>query len=154
MDKRKYTLLWLLPLMAMTLAFIISFEGCTPKPTEAPSTTVITGTGQMSVSPDNTKDTYYFQSGALSYGKIYLNYAIPLLLEGANGIVSGSGSVAPDTGYFPTSGVIDGQSYFVRTDKIIHYCKLTVTGTSQQSSYYIVRFQWVLQTEANNRNLY
>jgi hypothetical protein len=49
-----------------------------------------------------------------------------------------------------------GQSYFVKTDNAVHYARITVVSKKEDvsSGYTTVGFQWVLQTEANNRNLY
>jgi hypothetical protein len=156
MDKRKYTLLWLLPLAAMTLAFILSFEGCTPKPTEAPTTTVITGTAQLSVSSGDNRDSYSFVSGGVNYGKITLVYlSSDVVGFEANGVMVGSGTTAPDSGYTTTPVTVsDGYSYFVKTDNVVHYARVTAVSRSESAGYVTIGFQWVLQTVANNRNLY
>jgi hypothetical protein len=162
MDKRKYTLLWLLPLMAMTLAFILSFEGCTPKPTEAPTTTVITGTGQRTLLP-NSMETYTFSSGGMNYGKFYLKrYSSSLYFEAWGIVLDETNSMtapAPDSIYYDnkTSPIELSKRYFIQTDEKIHYCKITVTRVHEnfEAPFDItVSFNWVLQTEANNRNLY
>jgi len=142
-------------LQALALAFILTFEGCTPKPTEAPPTTVITGTGQLAVSSTDNRDSYSFVSGGINYGKITLVcYAYPAVNFEANGIVQGSGTTAPDTGYSTSSTVTDGYSYFVKTDNVVHYARVTAVSRSESAGYVTIGFQWVLQTEANNRNLY
>lgn len=157
MDKRKYILFGLLPLLAIALAFVLLFEGCTPTPTEAPTTTVITGTGQMAVSSSDNRDSYSFISGGVNYGKINLVwYSESVVSFEANGIVVGSGSTAPDTGYVTSSTVSEEYSYFVKTDNVVHYARIDVTAKVESIStgYTTIGFNWVLQTEANNRNLY
>jgi len=157
MDKRKYSLLGLLPLLAITLAFILSFEGCTPKPTEAPTTTVITGTAQLPVSSSNNRVSYSFVSGGINYGKITLVwFSSSVVSFEANGIVVGSGTTAPDTGYSTPSMVSVENSYFVKTDNAVHYARIDITlrDDNATSGYTTIGFNWVLQTEANNRNLY
>jgi hypothetical protein len=156
MDKRKYFIFGLLPLAMAALAFILSFNGCTPKPTEAPPTTVITGTGQLSVSSADNRDSYSFVSGGVNYGKINLVwFSSSLVTFEANGIVVGTGTTAPDSGYGTSSTVSVAYSYFVKTDNVVHYARVDVTSINENSStgYTTVGFNWVLQTEANNRSL-
>ncbi len=158
MDKRKYTLLGLLPLVAMTLAFILSFEGCTPKPTEAPTTTVITGTGQLSVAETDKIDTYTFSKDGATYGNIKMVwYASDWISFEGYGIMEGSGATAPDSGYGPSAQVGSvGTSYFIKTDDKVHYARILIATKSENTTtgFTAISFQWVLQTEANNRNLY
>lgn len=143
-------------MLALALAFILTFEGCTPKPTEAPTTTVITGTGQLAVSSTDNRDPYSFVSGGVNYGKITLVYLSSSVVGfEANGVMEGSGSTAPDSGYTTSPVTVsDGYSYFVKTDNVIHYARVTAVSRSESAGYVTIGFQWVLQTEANNRNLY
>ncbi len=144
-------------LAGAALVFILSLQGCSTKPTEAPSTTVITGTAQLSVSSGDNRDSYSFVSGGINYGKLTLVYYTPTVLGmEAVGIMAGTGTTAPDTGYSTSATVTVGQSYFVKTDNAVHYARITITSQKEDagSGYTTVGFQWVLQTEANNRNLY
>ena len=144
-----------MPLVAITLAFILSFEGCTPKPTEAPTTTLIYGTGQMSVSSGETRDSYSFVSGGVNYGKINLVWFSSVVSFEANGILVGTGTIAPDSGYGTSSSVSAAYRYFIKTDNVVHYARVDVISINENSStgFTTVGFNWVLQTEANNRNL-
>lgn len=156
MDKRKTILLGLLPLAVAALALMLTINGCTPKPTEAPTTTVITGTGQLAVSSTDNRDSYSFLSGGVNYGKITLVwFASTLVTFEANGIVVGTGTTAPDSGYSTSATATEAYSYFVKTDNAVHYANVTVTSKAVDatSGYTTVGFSWVLQTEANNRNL-
>lgn len=156
MSKRKSILLYLLPLAVFLLAAALLFEGCTTKPTEAPSTTVITGTWQLAVSSTDNLDYYTFSSGGLNYGKIALVYITSSVVGfQANGVIVGTGLTAPESGYVTTPVTItDGYSYFVKTDDVVHYAKVTAVSRSESAGYITIGFEWILQTEANNRNLY
>jgi hypothetical protein len=155
--KNNYRLyVWLLLLGAMAAGFGLLFQGCAKKPTEAPNTTVITGSGAITIDQNGGLDYYSFTGSGRNYGKIglYTPDGINVSFQ-ANGIMTGSGTTAPETGYGTSSTVTLGQTYFIRTDTSPHYGRLVVTGSSSNSSAHTitVTFDWVVQTEAGNRSL-
>jgi hypothetical protein len=158
MKRKIFYLFGLLPILVTALALVLFFGGCAKTPTEAPTTTVKTGSAQVSVSstsPD-TRDSYSFSSGGVNYGKITLVYLSPAIVSfEANGILVGSGTTAPETGYGTTSQVALSYRYFVKTDNAVHYARVDVTSKNENAStgYITVGFNWALQTEANNRSL-
>jgi|GEM_PF-4904097 len=121
------------------------------------SSSVLTGTGELAVSGSDNRDSYSFVSDSINYGKITLVwYSSSVVTFEANGIIVGTGDVAPDSGYSTSATVSVGQSYFIKTDNAVHYAKISVTTVAYNSStdYWTVGFQWILQSEANSRNLY
>lgn len=118
---------------------------------------LISGSGQLAVSSSDNRDTYSFVDDTINYGKITLVWFSPSVISfEANGIIVGVGDTAPDSGYAITATVSVAQGYFVKTDNAVHYAKVTVVSLSENVStgYTTVDFNWILQTEANNRNLY
>ena len=89
-------------LAGAALVFILSLQGCSTKPTEAPSTTVITGTAQLSVSSGDNRDSYSFVSGGINYGKLTLVYYTPTVLGmEAVGIMAAPAPPPPTPGTAP-----------------------------------------------------
>ena len=147
------------------LALLVLASGCSQSPTEAPTSTVISGYDSLGVSKDETPDdVFYFKSGTANYGNIQLWWiypvSTPLTVEfRSTGIIMGTGNVAPDTGYFSAitlDNSLMGQSFFIKTDNVPHYGKITWTSRRDDaaSGYTFIGFQWVVQTVAGKRELY
>ncbi|MCU0605916.1 MAG: hypothetical protein MUF78_00480 [Candidatus Edwardsbacteria bacterium] len=134
------------------------FQGCSSqKPTEPLSTTVITGTGSITIDQSSgSRDDYTFSSAGRNYGKIDL-----VTYDGTNGtfeaygIVQSSATVAPESFPGTSAAVSLGYSYIIKTDTAPHYGRVTVTAVSVNSAAHTitVQFDWVVQTEAGNRSL-
>lgn len=140
------------------LAGLSLFSGCSKSnPVAAPSSTVITGTASVTVSGANGwRADYTFRSGGYNYGKVsILSMDRQNCIFEANGIQVGSGTTAPAEGYSPAAQVVLGQNYFIKTDAVPHYGRLSVIGLNQSGKYtsITVNFDWVVQTEDGNRNL-
>ena len=147
------------------LAFLALASGCSQSPTEVPTSTIISGYDSMGVSKDETPDdVFYFKSGTANYGNIQLWWiypvSTPLTVEFRSaGIKLGTGDVAPDSGYFSAitlDNSLMGQSFFIKTDNVPHYGKITWTSRRDDaaSGYTFIGFQWVVQTVAGKRELY
>jgi hypothetical protein len=161
--KHKYShlLRWLLAIIIVATAGCLLFQGCSKqKPTEVPASTIITGTGRLQVSY-GTDATYQFKNGQTILGSVQLwgvAQGNPLIvqLRSNYGIVSGSGYTAPANGYFneiTLDAVPQGQSYFLKTNDEPHYGKIVITYRGDTNGLTTIDFNWVVQTEAGNRNL-
>ncbi len=151
------TFLGILAVVAVGLALSLLLAGCSKSPVEAPATTVITGTASRTISATNGwRSDYTFSSGGYNYGKISIVSPDQqnCLIE-ANGIQEGSGTTAPDDGYNTSALAVLGQSYFVKTDAVPHYGRLSIIGLNQNGKYTSITlsFDWVVQTEGGNRSL-
>jgi hypothetical protein len=155
--KYRHLFRWLLIVLLVATGGCLLFQGCSKQaPTEPSSSTVITGTGSITVSKTNDMDDYTFSSGGYPYGKMRLVSSFDSTLSfQANGIVQGNGTTAPENITTTSSAVVNGYSYFLKTDAIPHYGKVTVTVINENNTAhtYTVQFQWVVQTEAGNRSL-
>ena len=123
-------------------------------PVPAPGT--ITGTGSVVVQNHDFED-YDFNSGGTSYGSITFSYEKGstwerIELSAPDGVQEGSGNVAPATGYALDIKIELTGSYFFRPDSL-HYGHLEITNIYKNSSASI-GFNWIIQTEADNRELY
>ncbi|MDI6739990.1 MAG: hypothetical protein QME74_06460 [Candidatus Edwardsbacteria bacterium] len=152
---------WLLIFIAIASGGCLLFQGCSKRnPTEAPVSTVITGTGRLQVSY-GASATYQFKNGQTIYGSFQLwggAQGNPLLvqLRSNYGIISGSGYTAPDSGYFREinlDAIPQGQSYFLKTDSAPHYGKIVITYRGDASDVTTIDFNWLVQTVAGNRSL-
>lgn len=161
--KHKYghLLRWLLVVIIVATGGCLLFQGCSKQlPTEAPSSTVITGIGRLQVSY-GTNATYQFKNGQAIYGSVQLwgvAQGSPLIvqLRSNYGIISGSGYTAPDSGYFneiTLDAVPQGQIYFLKTDNAPHYGKMVITYRGDTDGLTTIDFNWLVQTEAGNRSL-
>lgn len=143
--------------MAAGLALSLVLAGCSKNPVSAPPSTVVTGTGSITISGTNGwRADYSFRSGGYSYGKISaVSPDQQNCIFEANGIVQGSGTTAPADGYNTSALAVLGQSYFIKSDAVPHYGRISVIGLDQVGKYssITVRFDWVLQTEGGNRSL-
>lgn len=143
--------------LAAGLALSLLLAGCGKNPVAPPATTVIAGTGSLTISQTNGwRAEYSFRSGGYSYGKIsVVSPDQQNALFEANGIVQGSGTTAPADGYNTSALVVLGQSYFIKSDAVPHYGRVSVIGLDQITKYssITVRFDWVIQTEGGNRSL-
>jgi hypothetical protein len=147
---------WLLLIIVFATGGCLLFQGCSKQtPTEAPSTTVITGNGSITIDAVSGTDSYSFLSSGHNYGKITLSASGSNGVFQAPGIMVGSGTTAPDSGYGTYSSVAMGQSYFIKTDLAPHYGRIQVSAISHNSSAQTltVQFTWVVQTEAGNCSL-
>ncbi|HBE73400.1 MAG TPA: hypothetical protein DDW31_04850 [candidate division Zixibacteria bacterium] len=149
--------LGILAALAVGLALSLVLAGCGKSPVEAPTTTVITGTASVTISGANGwRADYSFRSGGYTYGKISLFSPdqSTSILE-ANGIQEGSGTTAPADGYSTSAQAILGHTYFIKTDAVPHYGRISVIGLNQVGKYtsITVNFDWVVQTEGGNRSL-
>jgi hypothetical protein len=146
------------------LAILSLTAGCSKSPTEAAPSTVITGYDSLGVSPGDSPDTYYFRDGTASYGSFQLWWFLnttpaTVQLRSNYGIKMGTGNVAPDSGYYNETTLDNsplGQSFFIKTDNVPHYGKITITSRRDETStgYTFIGFQWVVQTVAGKRELY
>jgi hypothetical protein len=147
------------------LAFALSWAGCSKTPTEVEDSTLITGYDSLGVSRNDSPDIFYFRSGSVTYGSFQLWWLSDLTspqlvqLRSNYGIKMGTGNVAPDSGYvneitLDSSPVM--QSFFLKTDNVPHYGKLTIISRRDESSsgYTFIGFQWIVQTVAGKRELY
>jgi hypothetical protein len=149
---------WLLVILFVATGGCLLFQGCSnQKPTEPLSTTVITGTGSITIDQSSgSRDDYTFSSAGRNYGKIDL-----VTYDGTNGtfeaygIVQSSATVAPESFPGTSAAVSLGYSYIIKTDTAPHYGRVTVTAVSVNSAAHTitVQFDWVVQTEAGNRSL-
>jgi hypothetical protein len=147
----------ILAAVAVGLALSLVLAGCGKSPVEAPTTTVITGTASVTISGANSwSRVYTFSSGGYNYGqiRIFSPDQTICILE-ANGIQEGSGTTAPADGYGTSAQAILGNSYFIKTDAVPHYGRISVIGLNQVGKYtsITVNFDWVVQTEGGNRSL-
>ncbi|MBI4727156.1 hypothetical protein HY768_08045 [candidate division TA06 bacterium] len=163
MVKRKNKTFW--PAISLgLLVFLALAAGCSKSPTEAPTSTVISGYDSLGVAQGDSPDTYYFKSGTASYGSIQLWWFLAttpstIQLRSNYGIKMGTGNVAPDSGYVHELTLDNspaGQSFFIITDNIPHYGKITITSRRDDaaSGYTFIGFQWIVQTVAGKRELY
>lgn len=154
-------------LKSLTLGLLIILAlaaGCSQSPTEAPTSTVISGYDSMGVSQGDSPDVFYFKSGPASYGSIqlwWLSATTPatIQLRSNYGIKLGTGDVAPDSGYYneiTLDNSLLGKSFFIKTDNVPHYGKITWTSRRDETAtgYTFIGFQWVVQTVAGKRELY
>ncbi len=143
--------------LAMGLIFSLLLAGCSKSPVEAPTSTVITGTASISISGANSwSRVYTFSSGGHNYGQIRIfSPDQTMCIFEANGIQEGSGTTAPADGYGTTAQVILGHTYFIKTDAVPHYGRISVIGLNQVGKYtsITVNFDWVVQTQGGNRSL-
>ena len=160
MDKRKNIIR---PAFCLGLLFLLLLAaGCSQSPTEAPVSTVISGYDSLGVSKYDYLDTYYFKSGATNYGSFQLMWlaaGTPSIVQFISnyGIKMGTGTVAPDSGYFHDSTLENsplGQSFFIKTDNVPHFGKITITSRRDHADTTFIGFQWVVQTVAGKRELY
>lgn len=122
-----------------------------------PAPGAIEGTGSVEVC-SFCEESYNFNQTGTSYGYIDFRY-----LKGSDwertqisapyGVVEGDGSTAPSTGYNEDWVDVDiTASFFFRPDEN-HYGHLDITGLSKNSTT-TFDFEWIIQTEENNRELY
>lgn len=164
MYKRKNKTFW--PAVGLGLLAILALAaGCSQTPTEAPTSTVISGYDSLGVATGDLTDTHHFLSGSTNYGSFWLELvsAIPdphqVKFCTNYGLKLGTGSVAPDSGYsneLPFDNSLLGQSFFLITDNVPHYGKITITSRRDDaaSGYTFIGFQWVVQTVAGKKELY
>jgi len=163
MYKRKNKTFW--PAVSLgLLALLALVTGCSQSPTEAPTSTIISGYDSLWVSSGDSPDVFYFKSGTASYGSIqlwWLSATSPstVQLRSNYGIQLGTGNVAPDSGYYneiTLDNSLLGQSFFIKTDNVPHYGKITWTSRQDDaaSGYTFIGFQWIVQTVAGKRELY
>jgi hypothetical protein len=146
------------------LSLLLMATGCSQSPTEAPASTVISGYDSLGVASGDSPDVFYFKSGTASYGSIqlwWLNATTPptVQLRSNYGIKMGTGNVAPDSGYGNEITLVNslmGQSFFLKTDNVPHYGKITWLSRRDETStgYTFIGFQWTVQTVAGKRELY
>ena len=146
-------------LIATLLVLSISCGVTNPQP--APGT--ILGSGNVEV-PNYIEKDYNFSSGGESYGYVTFYYFTNGWTEkkifAPYGIQQGSGNMAPTTGY--TMDFIDVEQtkyYFFRPDSLSEgyiYGRLLITYLSEEedNSLVSIRFDWIIQTEPNNREFY
>ncbi len=158
MNHNPRTLRWLVLVAMIAAGGCILFQGCSKQsPTQAPTSTVVTGVGSITVNQTSGSfDDYSFVSAGRNYGKIKL-----VSSGGGNssfeayGIVQSSATVAPES--FPgiSAAVTLGYSYILQTDIAPHFGKVTVTAVNVNSAAQTVtvQFNWLVQTEAGNRSL-
>ncbi|MDP2807775.1 MAG: hypothetical protein Q8O74_06525 [bacterium] len=164
MGKRKNKTFW--PAFSLGLLALLALAtGCSKSPTEAPASTVISGYDSLGVSQGDSPDVFYFKSGTASYGSIQLWWLTALTnpqtvqLRSNYGLKLGTGNVAPDSGYYnevTLDNSLMGQSFFIKTDNVPHYEKITWTSRRDEIStgYTFIGFQWIVQTVAGKRELY
>ena len=164
MVKRRSNTFW--PAICLGLLVFLSLaSGCSQSPTEAPTSTVISGYDSLGVAQGDSPDVFYFKSGTASYGSIQLWWLTSLTnpqtvqLRSNYGIKLGTGNVAPDSGYYnevTLDNSLMGQSFFIKTDNVPHYGKITWTSRRDEIStgYTFIGFQWIVQTVAGKRELY
>ena len=163
MHKRKSKSFW--PAVCLGfLALLALATGCSQSPTEAPTSTVISGYDSLGVSPGDSPDVFYFKSGTASYGSFqlwWLSATAPstVQLRSNYGLKLGTGNVAPDSGYYnevTLDNSLMGQSFFLITDNVPHYGKITITSRRDDAvgGYTFIGFQWVVQTVAGKKELY
>lgn len=150
---------WLLVVAVIATGGCLLFQGCSnQKPTEAPSSTIVTGSDSKTVTPSSNRESFSFVSGGRNYGRIdlVLNTYPNALFEG-NGIVVSNATVAPDAGY-STFSAVDYGYYIIRvvgTDNLVRYGKITVTtiGHNDPAQAVTVGINWLIQSTAGDRNL-
>ncbi|MBI5806358.1 hypothetical protein HZA73_09965 [candidate division TA06 bacterium] len=163
MVKRKNISIW--PVWIFGLLTLLTLAaGCSKSPTEAPDSTVISGYDSLGVSQGDSPDVFYFKSGTANYGSFqlwWLSATSPatVQLRSNYGIKLGTGDVAPDSGYYneiTLDNSLLGKSFFIKTDNVPHYGKITWTSRRDEAStgYSFIGFQWVVQTVAGKRELY
>ncbi len=142
-------------LIATLLVLSISCGVTNPQP--APGT--ILGSGSVEV-PNFGYIDYNFESGGESYGFVTFYYSKEWKdteISSLYGIQQGSGDMAPATGYtIDFIDVVLSQSYFFRSDSLNYgyiYGRLIITKLEDNSSA-IIEFNWIIQTEPNNREFY
>jgi len=144
-------------LIATLLVLSISCGVTNPQP--APGT--ILGSGNLEVPNHGTED-YFFEKGGESYGYVTFSYDkypswFDIEISAPFGIQEGSGDMAPATGYtIDFIDVVLSQSYFFRPDSLNDgyiYGRLIITKLEDNSSA-IIEFNWIIQTEPNNREFY
>jgi hypothetical protein len=163
MHKRRNKTFWPAASLGL-LALLALAAGCSQSPTEAPTSTVISGYDSLGVSKDDSPDVFYFKSGTANYGSFqlwWLSATTPatVQLRSNYGIKLGTGDVAPDSGYYneiTLDNSLLGKSFFIKTDNVPHYGKITWTSRRDETStgYTFIGFQWVVQTVAGKRELY
>ncbi len=162
MYKRRNKLFWPAVCLGL-LALLALVTGCSQSPTEAPNSTIISGYDSLGVSSGDSPDVFYFKSGTASYGSFqlwWLSATAPatVQLRSNYGIKLGTGDVAPDSGYYneiTLDNSLLGQSFFLITDNVPHYGKITwISRRDTISGYTFIGFQWVVQTVAGKRELY
>ncbi|HTY08384.1 MAG TPA: hypothetical protein VMF29_04395 [Candidatus Edwardsbacteria bacterium] len=153
---------WLVFILLIATGSCLLFQGCSKQtPTEAPaSTTVITGSGTMSVNlSSGPRDDYTFSSAGRNYGKISLaTYDGTSATLEAQGIQAGSGTTAPESGYGSSASCTAqslGQGFFIKADTAPHYGRIVITSytVNGKAQTITVGFDWVVQTTAGDRNL-
>lgn len=142
-------------LIATLLVLSISCGVTNPQP--APGT--ILGSGNVTVPNHGTED-YFFEEGGESYGYVTFSYDkypswFDIEISAPFGIQEGSGDMAPATGYTTDFiNVVLSQSYFFRPDSL-HYGYLEIILLNNKSlDSAFVAFDWIIQTEPNNREFY
>ena len=150
-------------MLGLALA-LLAAVGCSQSPTEAPTSTVISGYDSLGVSQGDSPDVFYFKSGTASYGSIqlwWLSATTPSTIQLRSNycLKLGTGNVAPDSGYYnevTLDNSLMGQSFFIITDNVPHYGKITWVSRRDDdaSGYTFIGFQWVVQTVAGKRELY
>lgn len=155
--KKRGRIIGIILSLAVGMIFSLLLAGCSKSPVEAPATTVITGTASRTISASNGwRSDYTFSSGGYNYGKISIfSPDQTICILEANGIQEGSGTTAPADGYSTSAQAILGHSYFIKTDAVPHYGRLSIIGLNQIGKYTSITlsFDWVVQTEGGNRSL-
>lgn len=122
-----------------------------------PATGTISGVYTVTLQ-DNEIKHYEFEENNISYGYIEFYYEDhtsweELTISAPYGIQEGTGNVAPSGNYTLTGvDIILGSSYFIRPDSL-HYGKVEIEGMINKAPV-TIRFNWILQTEPENRELY
>ena len=143
----------LLPATALTVAL---FGGCALNPFEP---TLESGRGTLTASDGQTA-TFYFTTLQGVFGSfsltVFFEGSVPTKYISAEGVAKGVGDVAPaDPEAYSHELPLEFASYFLKTDQAPHYAKITVTEITEnhQENKVTIGFDWVIQTEAGNRNL-
>ena len=142
-------------LLSILLAALLS--GCAQNPL-AP--TLERGTGEQLTAQNGGTATFYFATSQGNFG----SFSLFVLFEGsitskyisAVGVCEGQGNVAPtDPEAYSEEVPCEFGSYFLMTDGVPHYAKITVRGIDENFAEQTVTitFDWVLQTEGGNPNL-
>lgn len=143
-------------LFPLLTALAVLLAGCGQNPL-AP--TLERGTDQLSAS-DGQTSTFYFATSQGTFGSFSLfvlfGGSVPSKYISAVGVCEGSGDVAPtDPEAYEDELSLSLNSYFLMTDGVPHYARITVREINEntQEQRVTITFDWVLQTEAGNPNL-